>query len=68
MTLEILDLEYTWKRDYWFVVYLSRFICCTALHLKLTPNIRKGLELMNFANNHPDLFTNDRVPVIAGFM
>lgn len=68
MTLEIIDLKYTWKRDYYFVVYLSRFICCIALHLKLTPNISKGLELMNFANNHPDAFTNDRVPVIAGFM
>ena len=68
MTLEIVDLQYTWMRDYWFVVYLARFICCIALHLKLTPNITKGLALMNFANNHPDEFTNDRIPVIAGFM
>lgn len=62
------DNNKQWQRDYWFVVYLARFICAIALHLKLSPNVRRGLKLMNFANNHPEQFVNDKIPVMCGAM
>jgi hypothetical protein len=39
-----------------FNLFLVKFPCCIALHLALCPEVAKGMELMKFANNHPNDF------------
>jgi hypothetical protein len=39
-----------------FNLFLVKFPCCIALHFVLCPEVAKGMELMKFANNHPDEF------------
>lgn len=38
------------------MLFLVKFPCCIALHFVLCPEVAKGMELMKFANNHPDDF------------
>jgi hypothetical protein len=39
-----------------FNLFIVKFPCCIALHFVLCPEVAKGMELMKFANNHPDYF------------
>lgn len=39
-----------------FSVFYVKFPCAVALHFVLYPEVAKGMEMMKFANNHPDLF------------
>ena len=41
-----------------FSVFYVKFPCAIALHFCLYPEVAKGMELMKFANNHPELFVN----------
>jgi len=46
--------ELTFPHD--FSVFYVKFPCAIALHFCLYPEVAKGMELMKFANNHPELF------------
>jgi len=39
-------------------VIIPRILCSVLAHLKVEPDIRKGLNLMKYALNHPHLFRN----------
>jgi hypothetical protein len=39
-----------------FSVFYVKFPCAIALHFCLYPEVAKGMELMKFCNNHPELF------------
>jgi hypothetical protein len=39
-----------------FSVFYVKFPCAIALHFCLYPEVAKGMELMKFSNNHPELF------------
>lgn len=42
-----------------FMLFLVKFPCALALHLYIYPEISKGLSLMKFANNNPELFVEN---------
>ena len=39
-----------------FPVFFVKFPCATALHLKLYPEVAKGMNVMKFANNEKEQF------------
>ena len=39
-----------------FSVFYVKFPCAIALHFCLYPEVARGMELMKFANNHPEKF------------
>ena len=39
-----------------FAVFFVKFPCATALHLKLYPEVAKGMNVMKFANNEKEQF------------
>lgn len=45
-----------------------RFICALMLHLQLQDEIKQGLEIMKFANNHHEVFSNWWIPFFLGFL
>lgn len=51
-----------------FVLYIVRFVCSVALHIMLFPEVRKGMIIMKYVNNHPDKFRTSYIPFILGFL
>ena len=51
-----------------FSVVLCRFACATTLHLKLVPNFVKGMKLIHFVNNNPELFIHDVSAYLVGLL
>ena len=51
-----------------FPVLIARFACSVALHLKFIPDFAKGMKLINFVNNNPELFLSSRIAYLIGFM
>ena len=53
-----------------FNLFLVKFPCCIALHFVLCPEVAKGMELMKFANNHPDEFVQygSEISYMIGFI
>jgi len=47
---------------------IARFGCSIALHLIFIPEYAKGLKLINFCNNNPELFISSRLAFLVGFM
>mmetsp|Transcript_31940 Transcript_31940/g.43214 ORF Transcript_31940/g.43214 Transcript_31940/m.43214 type:complete len:151 (+) Transcript_31940:1367-1819(+) len=45
-----------------------RFVCAMMLHLQLQDELKQGLQIMKFTNNHPEQFQNWWIPFILGFM
>lgn len=41
-----------------FSIFFVKFPCAIALHFCLYPEVARGMELMKFANNHPELFVD----------
>jgi hypothetical protein len=51
-----------------FAVVLCRFACATTLHLKLVPSFVKGMKLIHFVNNNPELFLYDVSAYMVGLL
>lgn len=51
-----------------FMLYIVRFVCCIALHIMLFPEVRKGMIIMKYVNNHPEKFRTSYIPFILGLM
>lgn len=51
-----------------FWLYVVRFVCAVALHIMLFPEVRKGLIIMKYVNNHPEKFRTSFIPFIIGGM
>ena len=47
---------------------LVRFACGVALHIMLYPEVKKGMLIMKYANNHEDEFVHPHMPFIVGLM
>ena len=62
------DSDYTLYATDQFELYLVRFACAITLHLILYPEVRRGLVIMKYVNNHPHLFSSSRIPFIIGLM
>jgi len=45
-----------------------RFVCALMLHLQLQDELKQGLEIMKYTNNHPHKFSNWVVPFGLGFL
>lgn len=52
------------------MLFLVKIPCSIALHLLLYPNIERGLALMKFSNNNPELFVEHGalISYIIGFI
>mmetsp|Transcript_12167 Transcript_12167/g.20511 ORF Transcript_12167/g.20511 Transcript_12167/m.20511 type:complete len:217 (-) Transcript_12167:89-739(-) len=48
--------EYTPAFSHSFAVFIVKLPCAVALHFALYPEVAKGMGLMKFSNNQPDLF------------
>jgi len=72
MVSEIIDIEAAReaKIPYEFRVLIVKFPCSVALHMSLTPEIDQGLQIMKYANNQADLFTEngDHLSFLLGFL
>lgn len=51
-----------------FMLYIVRFVCCVALHIMLFPEVRKGMIIMKYVNNHPHKFRTSFIPFMLGAM
>lgn len=51
-----------------FMLYIVRFVCCVALHIMLFPEVRKGMIIMKYVNNHPEKFRTSYIPFMLGFL
>jgi hypothetical protein len=45
-----------------------RFACSIAMHLLLYPEVKKGMILMKYTNNHPNNFKAPSLAFSIGFM
>lgn len=50
------------------MLVVARFIAGIVLHLNLQSELRQGLDVMKFANNHEYRFLNYRIAWLAGCM
>ena len=52
----------------YFSLQLVKVCSAVALHLTVSPEITKGMNLMHFSNNNPELFINSVAPFMTGVM
>lgn len=50
------------------MLYIVRFVCSVALHIMLYPEVRKGMIIMKYVNNHPHKFRTSFIPFMLGFL
>ena len=51
-----------------FVLFCVRFISAIALHCVIFPEVRKGMVIMKYVNNHPESFRSSNIPFFIGLM
>ena len=51
-----------------FTLFSIRFICAIALHAVIFPEVRKGMIIMKYVNNHPESFRSSNIPFFIGLM
>lgn len=51
-----------------YTLFSIRFICAIALHVVIFPEVRRGMVIMKFVNNHPDSFRSSNIPFLIGLM
>ena len=51
-----------------FTLQSVRFVCAVALHVMLYPEVKKGMQIMKYSNNHEHLFRESYMPFLIGFM
>ncbi len=39
-----------------FDIFIVRFICAILLHIQLEGEVRQGISMMKYSNNHPEEF------------
>jgi hypothetical protein len=49
-----------------FEVYIVRFCGGLAMQLMMAPEVRRGMALMNYANNHPEKFSHPNICTLLG--
>lgn len=50
-----------------FEVFMVRFCGGLAMGLMMAPEVRRGMMLMNYVNNHPEKFSHPNICAILGF-
>lgn len=50
-----------------FEVYMVRFCGALAMQLMMAPEVRRGMMLMNYVNNHPEKFSHPNICALLGF-
>lgn len=50
-----------------FEVYMVRFCGGLAMQLMMAPEVRRGMMLMNYVNNHPEKFSHPNICALLGF-
>lgn len=51
-----------------FALFISRFVCAILLHIRLEPEVRQGLNMLKYLNNHQELFSSVAGPYFVAHM
>jgi len=49
-------------------VYIARFLASLLLHMELIEDVKQGLTMLHYMNNHPDQFSNTVIPFWIALM